>query len=468
MLRIGWFSTARGQTSQKLLAEAWNAIQRGDVKAEIAYVFCSREDGEAPETDQFLAQVRSYGIPLITYSFDKHKQAAGGKGMGLAGGVFAPWRESYDQQVLERVRDKPVDVVLQVGYMLVWTPLLCHELSALNLHPAAPGGPAGTWQQVIWTLIGQQATVSGVYMHLVTPSLDQGPVVTYCRYAINGPEFAAAWQAVAGRSVAEVKAAEGESLDVFQRIRQEGVRREVPMILATLTALGEGRVQLLPTGPGDAVGNAIAPVDLSSAIEAGLAGKRGKGRSMKPLVVLGLVFAALIAYGAPNLGSAWKPAVSPAVSAVVAPVATAVGNALPAVVPTAVAVALPAEVVLTEAEVNQRVTAAIAGGHSPIPVQGLKVVLRGDNLVDLTGKVTIAGNDTDLSATLAITSANGAADVKVQRAQAGPFPLPGVLADQLAQQAMRAFGLSGVAGNQLPEGIERVEVRPGQLVMVRK
>ncbi len=275
---MGWFSTARGQTSQKLLAEAWNAIQRGDVKAEIAYVFCSRDDGEAPETDQFLAQVRSYGIPLVTHSFEKHRQEAGGRGMGLSGGVFAPWREGYDQQVLERVRDTPVDVVLQVGYMLVWTPLLCRELSALNLHPAAPGGPAGTWQQVIWNLIEQKAPASGVYVHLVTPSLDQGPVVTYCRYAIDGPGFAAGWRAVAGRSVAELKAAEGEALVLFQRIRQEGVRREAPMILATLKALGEGRLRLLPTGPGDAQGNAIAPVDLSSAIEAGLAGKSGRRR----------------------------------------------------------------------------------------------------------------------------------------------------------------------------------------------
>ncbi len=185
---------------------------------------------------------------------------------------------------------------------------------------------------------------------------------------------------------------------------------------------------------------------------------------MKRLIVLGLVFAALIAYGAPNLGSAWKPAVSPEVSAV----ASVVGNALPAGAPSVVAAVLPQEVVFSEAEVNQRVSAAIAGGQSPVPVHGLKVALRGDNLVDLSGTMSIAGNDADLSATLAITSANGTASVKVQRAQAGPFPLPGALADQLAQQALRAFGLSGVAGNQLPEGMDRVEVRPGELVLVRK
>ena len=45
MLRIGWFSTGRGEGSKALLRAAMDAIQKGDLKAEIAFVFCNRERG---------------------------------------------------------------------------------------------------------------------------------------------------------------------------------------------------------------------------------------------------------------------------------------------------------------------------------------------------------------------------------------------------------------------------------------
>ena len=46
---------------------------------------------------------------------------------------------------------------------------------ALNLHPALPGGPVGAWQDVIWELISQDATESGVMVQLTTAEVDQGP-----------------------------------------------------------------------------------------------------------------------------------------------------------------------------------------------------------------------------------------------------------------------------------------------------
>lgn len=207
-------------------------------------MFCSRGPDESSETDQFLAQVRGYGMPLITESFEEHRQRAGTKGLGFSGGRFAPWREAYDRAVLAKVEPYPVDVVLQAGYMLVWTPLLCERLRGLNLHPAEPGGPVGTWQQVIWQLIEQRAATSGIYMHLVTPHLDQGPVVAFCRYAIDTPAFAPAWQQAEAAPVAELRTTLGEELPLFQQIRAAGVQREGLLILATLQALAEGRLSL--------------------------------------------------------------------------------------------------------------------------------------------------------------------------------------------------------------------------------
>src|SRR4030065_647648 len=49
----------------------------------------------------------------------------------------------------------------------------------LNLHPAEPGGPAGTWQEGIWQLIEQKASRAGGVMHPVTRSPAGGPPVPF-------------------------------------------------------------------------------------------------------------------------------------------------------------------------------------------------------------------------------------------------------------------------------------------------
>lgn len=253
MFQIGWFSTARGPTSRLLLKEAHAAIQRGKLEAGISFVFCNRERGEAEDTDRFLDQVESYGIPLIAFSSSRFRDARGGVGSGFDGATFAPWRVAYDHEVLRRLEAFKPAITVLAGYMLVMTPPLCRRLTAINLHPAPPGGPIGTWQQVIWKLIEEKAPVAGAYMHLVTPELDLGPIVTYCTFPIHGPGFDGLWNDVA-------QAPSPAEAPLFQRIREEGVRREVPLILETIKALSAGPIAIPPK----------QPVDLTPAIEARL------------------------------------------------------------------------------------------------------------------------------------------------------------------------------------------------------
>jgi len=47
--------------------------------------------------------------------------------------------------------------MLLAGYMLVVGDVMCKKFDMINLHPAAPDGPAGTWQEVIWQLIKEKA-----------------------------------------------------------------------------------------------------------------------------------------------------------------------------------------------------------------------------------------------------------------------------------------------------------------------
>jgi len=270
VLEIGWFSTARGATSRALLQAAWNGAARGELGIALKFVFCNRERGESAETDRFLDQAEGYGIPVYTFSFARFREAHAGAGMGLKGERFAPWRAAYDAAVIDLLAGQQPALVVLAGYLLVMTPALCTRFTCLNLHPAAPAGPVGTWQQVIWQLIASRATESGAFMHLVTPELDRGPVVTYCRFPIVGSALDPLWQETDSADVAVLQAAAGEAQPLFQAIRALGVARETPLILATLRAFGEGRINVVHGSPCDAAGRPIAGADLTLEIEPAL------------------------------------------------------------------------------------------------------------------------------------------------------------------------------------------------------
>ena len=132
--------------------------------------------------------------------------------------------------------------------MLIVSPEMCQNYAMINLHPAAPGGPKGTWQEVIWHLIADNATETGVMMHRVTKALDEGAPITYCTFPIRGKSFDLLWQELGVRlnlqSLPELIVQEGESNALFQRIRQEEVKREIPLIVLTLKALAEQRIRI--------------------------------------------------------------------------------------------------------------------------------------------------------------------------------------------------------------------------------
>ncbi len=73
MYKVGWFSTGRGQGSLNLLHAIVKAIKDGDVNAEIAYVFCSRQLGDAEGSDRYINQVQAYGLDLVTFSSKRFK-----------------------------------------------------------------------------------------------------------------------------------------------------------------------------------------------------------------------------------------------------------------------------------------------------------------------------------------------------------------------------------------------------------
>ena len=242
MYQLGWFSTGRDKAARDLLQAVQSSIKLGEIEAEIAFVFSSREPGESEEGDLFLKLVEEYRIPVIAFSYQKFKAGQSTPIIGEAESLPL-WRLDYDREVMNRLRDFHPDLCVLAGYMLIVGEEICQRYNMINLHPAAPGGPRGTWQEVVWQLINSEAQQTGVMMHLVTPELDKGPPVTYCTFPIRGEPFDKYWQEIKGHPLEELKE-QGENNPLFKLIRKHGLAREFPLIISTLKAFSQGKVKI--------------------------------------------------------------------------------------------------------------------------------------------------------------------------------------------------------------------------------
>lgn len=266
MFTFGWFSSGRDQAALDLFKAVMDRIDSGFIPGRLAYVFCDREPGETRASDHFLAAVRRRGVPLVTHSSRELRRLIRQKAPELAA-----CRRAYDAEVIQRLQGFPVEVVVMAGYMLILSELLCQTFLCLNLHPALPGGPQGTWQEVMWQLMSARALEAGAMMHLATPRLDAGPPVAYFRFPLSGAAFAPGWEQwerkLKTQTLAQIQAQEGEAETLFALLRAEELRREFPLILLTLKNLAEGSFHL--SGEGVSVAGRLIPagVDLTGPVE---------------------------------------------------------------------------------------------------------------------------------------------------------------------------------------------------------
>ena len=188
---------------------AWDLVKEVSQNFPVAFVFVSREEGETRYGDLMIKNVREAKLPLITFSSMRFKPE-------LRREDQEAWRLEHDREVMKLL--PPTDLIVLLGYMWWFGKEMCQKKVAINLHPALPAGPKGTYRDVIWQLIKEGATETGVMMHLVTPELDRGPVISFCRFPIGSSDF--------------------------DSIRQKGVIREFPMVIWTIKILAEGRIKI--------------------------------------------------------------------------------------------------------------------------------------------------------------------------------------------------------------------------------
>lgn len=244
MLNIGWFSTGRDEAARQLLTAAQDSIESGDIQGCISFVFSNREPGESEESDRFFELVHSYGLALVTLSSHKFKASLHS---------VESWRRLFDEEVDKRIRPYGPDICMMAGYMLIMSDLLCTTYSMINVHPAPPGGPKGTWQEVVWQLIDSGAEEAGAMVNLVVPELDAGPAITYFTFPLKGGEFDPLWR-------------RGDREELFRRIREKELTGEFPLMVHTLGALSRGDIRIEGGAVLDAQGCEIHGYDLTDRV----------------------------------------------------------------------------------------------------------------------------------------------------------------------------------------------------------
>ena len=240
-MNIGWLSGGRDPAARNLLADVVGRAGLDDIPLNIRVVFCDREAGESEESDLFLELADDLGFSTVCLSSARSWQIAQANGDSRE-----RWRADFHDQAMKILEPFALDVLVLAGYMLIVSPATCGRYAMLNLHPALPGGPTGTWQQVIWALLDAGAQETGALINVVTPDLDRGPVVAFDRFPIVGDGFDPLWrsfrQKAAAGGVAAVAAAEGEKEPLFAAVRRCGEQREIPLLYQTVKAFVTGRL----------------------------------------------------------------------------------------------------------------------------------------------------------------------------------------------------------------------------------
>jgi len=285
-MRIGWLSSGRDPAARTLLSEVVGRARREGIDLEVAVVFCDRERGEGPQSDAFLDLAGKLGLPTVTLSsatswgtWRARRDELDRSRFANKAAVRDAWRIAYHDDVAEQLAGYGVELLVLAGYMLITSADFCSRFALLNLHPALPGGPQGTWQQVIWQLLADEASATGAMVHLATAELDRGPVVAYCGFPIMGLRYDRLWHAFrkqrAALGIESIEAAEGERQPLFAEIRRQGERREIPLLYQTVR---EFALEHLLLRDGQVVGVTLEPpLDLSAAIDDELAGEPPAG-----------------------------------------------------------------------------------------------------------------------------------------------------------------------------------------------
>ncbi|MDR2866550.1 MAG: phosphoribosylglycinamide formyltransferase [Methanomassiliicoccaceae archaeon] len=275
MLKLGWFSTGRGPGSRNLLRTVMEKKAAGKLDINIEFVFCNWDNTEEPNSrkeqrEQFFAMVKDYGIPLVALSWKSFRP-------DLWDSDQEGWRNEYGKEMRELLSKYGFSIGVLAGYMLWVDDETCVTYDLINLHPALPTGPKGTWQECIWQLIRDDERQHGVMIHLCTKEWDRGAALTFCGFPIRGGRYDELWEKMyeklRTKTLDQIKAEEGENEPLFAAIRNSGAKRELPLIVSTIKQFADGNLKMVGQKAYYRDGPLRGPFDLSEDVDGSIDGE---------------------------------------------------------------------------------------------------------------------------------------------------------------------------------------------------
>ncbi|MBE9917467.1 phosphoribosylglycinamide formyltransferase [Paenibacillus donghaensis] len=149
--RIAVFASGEGSNFQAL-AERANAGELGG--AEIALLVCDKPSA-----------------PVVQRA----------ERLGVQAHLFKPKdydsREAYEREIVHKLEEHRVDLVVLAGYMRLLTPVIVDKYRGrlINIHPSLL--PAFPGKDAIGQALAYGVKVSGVTVHFVDEGMDTGPII---------------------------------------------------------------------------------------------------------------------------------------------------------------------------------------------------------------------------------------------------------------------------------------------------
>jgi len=179
-LRWGWITSSHGEGSVGLLHSVLDAIKWRGLNAEILFVF-DNSKGTGWFFPNKIGEELMFSDQKNHIFYTNHPERVCHE---IGHATEQDPVDVREDDMLFHIKGFKTDYDIFAGYGHI-SKKLHKERRILNVHPAHPHGPVGTWKDVAKYLIKHKEPLNGVTLHHVTDDLDRGPVVAYCTYPVR-------------------------------------------------------------------------------------------------------------------------------------------------------------------------------------------------------------------------------------------------------------------------------------------
>ena len=192
--KIGVLCSGRGSN----LASIIEAIECGEIRAEIAVVIADKADAYA------LERAREKGIPAVAVVYRDYAE-----------------RADFERALLTELHTHGVTLVVLAGFMRILSPVFVHAYTGriLNIHPALlPSFPGAHAHRDV---LAYGVKVSGCTVHFVDEGMDSGPIILQASVPVQEGDTE---EALAARVLAQEHRIFPEAIKLYVegRLRTDG------------------------------------------------------------------------------------------------------------------------------------------------------------------------------------------------------------------------------------------------------